>query len=63
MVTVNNLVDEYDGLHDDTKPTEGVRNGSVFVEMDTAKIFLFNEEASAWIEVTEEDSSQADADS
>ena len=55
MVTVSNLVNEYDGLKDDTKPTEGVRNGSVFVEMDTAKVFLFNEAAATWIEVTEED--------
>ena len=49
MVTVNNLIDEYDGLKDDDKPTQGVRNGSVFVEMDTGLVYLFDEQNATWI--------------
>lgn len=50
MVTVDNLTDEYDGLSTDTKPTDGVRNGSVFVEMDTGKEYLFDAENDQWVE-------------
>ena len=50
MITVSNLTDEYNGLHDDTKPTAGVRNGSVFIEIDTGKIFFFDEENVTWHE-------------
>ena len=35
----------------DTKPTTGIANGSLCLEMDTGKIFAFNETASAWVEV------------
>lgn len=56
MVTVNNLIDEYDGLKDDTKPTDGVRNGSVFVEMDTGLVYLFDEQNVAWIVQPSEES-------
>lgn len=50
MVSVDNLISEYDGLSTDTKPTTDVRNGSVFVEMDTKKIYLFDEQNKLWIE-------------
>ena len=50
MVTVCNLIDEYNGLSTDTKPTEGVRNGSVFLEMDTGKTYFYDEENSEWDE-------------
>lgn len=49
MVTVNNLITEYDGLKDDTKPTDGVRNGSVFAEIDTGLVYLFDEENGTWV--------------
>ena len=39
------------GLSGDTKPTENISNGSVFMEINTGKAFLFNEEGSAWVEV------------
>lgn len=39
------------GLSTDSKPTTNVITGSVFVEVDTGKAFLFNETASAWVEV------------
>ena len=39
------------GLSTDTKPTEGIANGSCLIEMDTGKVFMFNETASEWVEV------------
>lgn len=39
------------GLSTDSKPTTGIITGSVFVEVDTGKAYLFNETASAWVEV------------
>ena len=39
------------GLSTDSKPTTGIVTGSVFVEVDTGKAYLFNETASAWVEV------------
>lgn len=38
------------GLSTDPKPTNGVFNGSQFVEMDTSKLYFFSEEGQAWIE-------------
>lgn len=35
----------------DTKPTDGIANGSIIIEIDTGKIFMFNETGSAWAEV------------
>lgn len=43
---------ELRGLSDDTKPTEignkKIANGSVFIEMDTQKIFFFDAENEQW---------------
>ena len=58
MVTVSNLTNEYDGLSTDTKPTKGVRNGSVFVEIDTGKVYLFDEENEQWVEQTASNESE-----
>ncbi len=41
---------EYRGLSTDTKPTENVVNGSVFIEMDTKKIYMFDAEGTEWKE-------------
>ena len=46
---------EFFGLSKDAKPVgkvDGVRvvNGSVFVEIDTKKIYMFDEENQKWIE-------------
>ena len=57
MITVANLVTEYDGLKDDTKPIDGVRNGSIFVEMDTATIYMFDEENGEWLEQSSDEGS------
>lgn len=55
---------EYYGVGDclstDTKPTEGIANGSVLHEMDTSKTFKFDAEGSAWVEVTGESGTPSD---
>lgn len=35
---------------EDTKPTEDITNGSLVLEMDTGKIYAFDEEGTEWIE-------------
>ncbi|MBO5953369.1 MAG: hypothetical protein J6Q53_04515 [Oscillospiraceae bacterium] len=41
---------EYYGKSSDTKPVNGVKNADVFYEMDTKKVFLFDADASVWLE-------------
>lgn len=43
------LIEAY-GLSTDTKPTSGVANGSMFVEMDTGKIYFFDGTGEDWVE-------------
>lgn len=50
MITVNNLTDKYYGLSTDTKPTDNVRNGSTFFEIDTSKSYVYDEQNKQWIE-------------
>lgn len=40
----------YYGLSTDEKPTEYVANGSVFIEMDTSKIYFYDLTNNLWIE-------------
>ena len=40
----------YFGLSTDSKPTEGVGNGSAYIEMDTSTIYFFDAENSTWLE-------------
>ena len=40
----------YAGLSLDSKPTEGVSNGSVFIEMNTGKIYFYDAENAEWLE-------------
>ena len=51
MVTVDTLTTTYTGLSTDSKPT-GCRNGDGFIEIDTGKLYLYNEEGAAWVEIT-----------
>lgn len=37
-------------LSTDTKPG-GVANGSILLEIDTGKVFIFDETGAAWVEV------------
>lgn len=41
----------YYGLSTDSKPTTGVGNGSIFIEMNTGKAYFFNAAGNAWVEV------------
>ena len=55
MVTTNGLTDTYYGLSTDTKPTgkqiqNEHRNGSKFIEIDTGKTYLYDEENAEWLE-------------
>ena len=47
---VSCVTSTYFGLRDDSKPTEGVGNGSAYIEMDTSTIWFFDAENSAWLE-------------
>ena len=42
----------YYGLSTDSKPIgTGVINGSVFVEMNTGKVYFYNAAGATWVEV------------
>lgn len=51
----NYIAVELRGLSTDSKPTEiknrKVENGSVFIEIDTGKLYLFDYESQEWKEV------------
>lgn len=49
MVSTENMSMEYVGLSTDEKPVDGVGNGSTFVEMDTKKFYIFDEDSKTWI--------------
>ena len=38
-------------LHADSKPTTGIANGSLCLEIDTGDIYAFNEAGSAWVKL------------
>ena len=50
MTVVNTTPPTYYGLSTETKPTQNVPGGSAWMEEDTSKIFLFNEDANQWYE-------------
>lgn len=41
---------ELKGLSTDVKPIDDIPNGSSFYEMDTKKVFLFDEQNKRWLE-------------
>jgi hypothetical protein len=52
---VNSYIYSFTGMSTDTKPTRTykntqIQNGSQFLEMDTGKVFMYNEAAHAWVE-------------
>lgn len=42
---------EYRGLSTDTKPIENVDNGTIFIEIDTGKIYMYDLENEQWKEL------------
>lgn len=52
MITATNeKTYEFRGLSTDEKPVEKVGNGSVFIEIDTGKVFMFDEQNKVWKEI------------
>ena len=52
MITaINEKTYEFRGLSTDEKPVENVGNGSIFIEMDTGKVFMFDEQNKVWKEI------------
>ena len=54
LTNPNNILEEpnrWVGLSTDCKPTTA-HNGDEFIEMDTSKQYMYNEEASEWVEIT-----------
>lgn len=52
MVTLQKdyTIQRYVGLSTDTKPTAG--SGDLFLEMDTSKVFMYDESGTSWVEVS-----------
>ena len=50
VIEGNNKYIEAFGLSTDSKPTAGIVTGSVFVEVNTGKAYLFNEASGSWVE-------------
>lgn len=53
MITVGSIhyavkADVYYGLSTDTKPTGGIANGSVYVEMNTSRLYVYDAASAAW---------------
>lgn len=44
ITTINEKTYEFRGLSTDEKPIERIGNGSIFIEMDTGKVFIFDEQ-------------------
>lgn len=52
MTTDGTLVEiEMRGLSTDEKPTENIVNGTVFIEIDTGKVYMFDAEGTEWKEI------------
>ena len=51
ITTINEKTYEFRGLSTDEKPIERVGNGSVFIELDTGKVFMFDEQNKVWKEI------------
>ena len=42
---------ELRGLSTDIKPVKDIGNGSIFIEMDTGKVYMFDKENNVWKEL------------
>ena len=54
MVSLNTVytLQKYVCISTDTKPTTGVPNGSLLLEMDTQKVYVYDSDNVTWQEVT-----------
>lgn len=46
----NKMIVTYFGTSGESKPTSNVAFGSLFYEVDTGKVYAFNETTSLWVE-------------
>lgn len=44
----NNSILELRGLSTDTKPTENISNSSIFIEIDTGDLYMYDAENEEW---------------
>lgn len=51
MVSSDRMIMHYRGLSSDTKPTSPP-NGSDFLEIDTGKVWYFDEDSGDWLDPT-----------
>ena len=51
IYSLNKSIVEIACLSTDTKPTEGIVTGSLALEVDTGKIFAFDEVSGNWTEI------------
>lgn len=54
MVSNENMVMHFRGLSSDTKP-DGMPNGSDFLEIDTGKMWYYDEDSGDWLDPTASD--------
>lgn len=47
-VTYDGKINFYEGLLADTKPTGKGLNGSIFYEMDTGNVYMYDEQNDTW---------------
>lgn len=52
MVSNTNMAMHYRGMAADSKPTDGIPNGSDFLEMDTGKTWYFDADSGDWVDPT-----------
>lgn len=51
MVTfVGTTPPTYYGLSTDTKPTQFIQNGAAFIEIDSSKLYFFDQDNASWEE-------------
>ena len=55
MVTINKYAYDVRCRSTDTKPTEGIPNGSTCIEIDTGKLFLFDATSGEWCDTDPEE--------
>ena len=48
IVSTNGNIVNYMGLSTEEKPTEGLATGSLFIELNTGKVYYFNADTGAW---------------
>ena len=48
VFSTNGDVIIYAGLSTEQKPTEGLATGSMFIELNTGKVYYFNADTTSW---------------